>query len=96
MPKTLLKIKKGEAKDRRMGIGSIITISISKTKKIIAILKNCKENGVRAIVLGSNPHSKGEVFSLSIHLFLEKKRKALITNKLRSKKKIKNLITLFY
>jgi hypothetical protein len=27
--------------------------------------KNRRENGIRAVFLGSNPHSKGEVFSRS-------------------------------
>lgn len=46
-------------------VGKIKIISISKMIKIIEILKNCKEKGVRVILLGSNPHSKGVVFSLS-------------------------------
>lgn len=52
-------------------VGIINTISTSKIKKIIAIKKNCKENGIRALVLGSNPHSKGEFFSLSEKVFFE-------------------------
>lgn len=34
--------------------------------KIIANMKNRNENGTRALFLGSNPHSKGEVFSRSL------------------------------
>jgi hypothetical protein len=40
-----------------VGIGINRTISISNTMKIIASRKNRKEKGVRAFVLGSNPHS---------------------------------------
>lgn len=49
----------------RNGIGSNKTISISKTIKITASKKNRKEKGIRALFLGSNPHSKGEHFSRS-------------------------------
>lgn len=46
-------------------------ISTSKIKKITAIKKNCKENGRRADLFGSNPHSKGLFFSRSIKVFFE-------------------------
>lgn len=46
-----------------MGINR--TISISKTIKITASKKNRSENGIRALWLGSNPHSKGDLFSVS-------------------------------
>lgn len=52
-------------------IGKIIAISISKIKNKIAIKKNCKEKGVRAEDLGSNPHSKGDIFSRSKIVDLE-------------------------
>jgi hypothetical protein len=52
-------------------IGKIIEISTSKIKKIIVIIKNCKEKGNRDDVLGSNPHSNGEYFSRSFFFFLE-------------------------
>jgi hypothetical protein len=48
------------------GKGKINAISISKTKKITARRKNRRENGIRADLLGSNPHSKGEDFSRSL------------------------------
>ena len=38
---------------------------MSKTMKIIASMKNRIENGIRALFLGSNPHSNGDVFSRS-------------------------------
>jgi len=36
---------------------------MSNTMKIIARRKNRIENGIRAVWLGSNPHSNGDVFS---------------------------------
>lgn len=47
------------------GRGINRTISISNTIKIIANRKNRNENGIRAVWFGSNPHSKGELFSRS-------------------------------
>lgn len=52
-------------------IGKIITISISKIKNRTAIRKNCNENGIRDDLFGSNPHSKGDIFSRSKIDFLE-------------------------
>jgi hypothetical protein len=49
----------------KIGKGIIRTISISKTIKMIPRRKNRNENGIRAVFLGSNPHSKGDVFSRS-------------------------------
>lgn len=46
-------------------------ISTSKIKKIIVIIKNCREKGNREEVWGSNPHSKGEYFSRSVFFFFE-------------------------
>jgi len=43
------------------GIKSII--SVSKIKKIILIRKNWILNGNRLCDKGSNPHSKGDIFS---------------------------------
>jgi hypothetical protein len=48
-----------------VGIGISKTISISNTIKMIASRKNRIENGIRAVLLGSKPHSKGEDFSRS-------------------------------
>nr|AGJ50300.1 NADH dehydrogenase subunit 3 [Pontoscolex corethrurus]AGJ50301.1 NADH dehydrogenase subunit 3 [Pontoscolex corethrurus]AGJ50302.1 NADH dehydrogenase subunit 3 [Pontoscolex corethrurus]AGJ50303.1 NADH dehydrogenase subunit 3 [Pontoscolex corethrurus]AGJ50304.1 NADH dehydrogenase subunit 3 [Pontoscolex corethrurus] len=54
-----------------MGINSMI--SMSNTMKMIASSKNRMENGTRASLLGSNPHSKGEDFSRSwVHRFRSK------------------------
>lgn len=47
----------------KIGIGTNKTISMSKTMKIIASRKKRIENGIRALWLGSNPHSNGEAFS---------------------------------
>lgn len=63
-------------------IGIRRIISTSKIKKIIAIKKNCRENGIRAFDLGSNPHSKGEFFSLSENDFFDSKFKAIIIKKM--------------
>ena len=46
-------------------IGKIKATSISNTKKITTTIKNFIQKGSREMVLGSNPHSKGEDFSLS-------------------------------
>jgi hypothetical protein len=37
-----------------------------------AIRKNRRENGSRAVLLGSNPHSNGELFSRSSMFFFDK------------------------
>jgi hypothetical protein len=50
-----------------VGIGISSTISMSNTIKIIASKKNRIEKGIRAVLLGSNPHSKGEDFSRSVY-----------------------------
>lgn len=49
----------------KIGRGMIRTISISNTIKIIPKRKNRSEKGMRAVFLGSNPHSNGEDFSRS-------------------------------
>lgn len=53
-------------------IGKINAISTSKIKKIIVIKKNRIENGRRDEDLGSNPHSKGDAFSRSTIVFLDR------------------------
>lgn len=68
---TLVQVKKLTILKRGI-IGKIKAISTSKIKKIMVIKKKCKENGIRAIDLGSKPHSKGEHFSWSIKDFLDK------------------------
>lgn len=45
------------------GTGNKRAISMSKTRKIKASRKKRRENGMRAVFLGSNPHSKGEAVS---------------------------------
>lgn len=50
----------------RSGKGINRTISMSKIIKIIPRRKNRNENGIRAVFLGSNPHSNGEDFSRSL------------------------------
>lgn len=46
-------------------------ISTSKIMKIIAIKKNCMENGIRAKLKKLNPHSNGIIFSCILFLFFE-------------------------
>lgn len=52
--------------------GSSRVISTSKMRKITAIRKKRRENGIRADPLGSNPHSNGEFFSRSLIVFFER------------------------
>lgn len=52
-------------------IGRIITISISKIRNRTAIKKNWIEKGMRDDLLGSNPHSNGDIFSRSRIDFFE-------------------------
>lgn len=47
------------------GRGRSRAISRSNNRNIIAIRKNCSENGMWAEPRGSNPHSYGESFSES-------------------------------
>lgn len=60
-------------------IGKISAISTSKIRKIIAIKKNRIEKGSRADLFGSNPHSKGELFSRSLIIFFANKDAKSIT-----------------
>jgi hypothetical protein len=60
-------------------IGKIRAISTSKIKKIIVIKKNRIENGIREEFIGSNPHSKGDVFSRSFIVFFANKEAKYIT-----------------
>ena len=57
------------------------TISISNTKKIIVNRKNRIEKGIRADLIGSNPHSKGESLSRSIDDRCDKVKAAIKTTK---------------
>lgn len=52
-------------RSRARGEGISSTISMSKTRKITARRKNRVENGIRAFLFGSKPHSNGEAFSRS-------------------------------
>ena len=60
-------------------------ISTSKIIKIIVTIKKCKEKGIRADDLGSNPHSNGEDFSRSLLVFFDKINEIFITMKLTVK-----------
>lgn len=62
-------------------------ISISKIRKINLIIKNWILNGIRELDKGSNPHSKGEIFSRFFKDLIEIKK----FNNIISKDKIKNI-----
>ena len=67
-------------KKRILGIkGKSNVISTSKIRKITAIRKKRRENGIRADPLGSNPHSNGEFFSRSLIVFLERREEITIS-----------------
>lgn len=58
------------------GVGRRMIISMSKIKKIIKILKNWIEKGVRGGLMGLNPHSNEEnffLFFLILALIVDKK-----------------------
>jgi len=52
-----------------IGIGKIMVISTSKMRKITAIRKKCIENGRRASLFGSNPHSNVEIFFFIVFFY---------------------------
>lgn len=54
----------------RIGRGIMITISMSKIRKMTASKKNRRENGSRALEEGLNPHSNGDVSSRSLVVVL--------------------------
>jgi hypothetical protein len=56
------------------------TISTSKIRKITVTKKNRNEKGTRAPEFGSNPHSKGELFSRFNPIFLANTRERTITS----------------
>ena len=60
-------------------IGNSSTISTSKIRKIIARRKNRREKGSRADFIGSNPHSKGDLFSRSLVVRLDKTNPSSMT-----------------
>jgi hypothetical protein len=53
------------------GIGNRTAISTSKIIKITAVKKNRDEKGNHVEFFGSNPHSKGDLFSRSSFIFIE-------------------------
>lgn len=67
------------------GKGKITTISTSKIKKTIPTKKNFKENGTRESEKGSNPHSKGEFFSLASFPWKAKEKNRLINKTITNK-----------
>lgn len=59
-------------------IGMIMVISTSNTRNNVATRKNWIENGIRGDLLGSNPHSNGDIFSRSMILFFLVKMQIII------------------
>jgi hypothetical protein len=76
----------------RIGRGSRMAISTSKIKKMIAIMKNRSEKGIREVENGENPHSKGEVFSRSRLVFFPRVVAVIIIAKAISKIIVKSLV----
>lgn len=59
----------------------------------MVIKKKCNEKGIRAIDLGSNPHSNGEHFSWSIRDFFDRmKDKIIKINEIKIK--IKDMVNI--
>lgn len=65
---------------------------MSKIKKINLIIKNWILKGIRLLDIGSNPHSKGDIFSRSWNDFFDKIK--LINNNKKEINKIKLIITI--
>lgn len=65
---------------------------MSKIKKIKLIIKNWILNGIRELVNGSNPHSKGEIFSRFFKDLIEIEKFKNIINKDNIENKIKIVI----
>lgn len=57
----------------RKASGIKMVISTSKIKKIRLIRKNWILNGIRDLEIGSNPHSKGDIFSRFFFSLIETK-----------------------
>jgi hypothetical protein len=76
----------------RIGKGSKMAISTSKIRKMIAIMKNRREKGIRDVENGENPHSKGEVFSRSKLVFFPKRVAVMIIARAIIKIIVNNLI----
>lgn len=77
-------------------MGTIKMISTSKIIKIMAIKKNCMENGIRAKLKKLKPHSNGIIFSRILFLFFEIKieiaiRAIVTVNLVKIKEKYKKI-----
>lgn len=64
------------------GSGSNSAISRSNSKKVIATRKNFIENGRRAELIGSNPHSYG--FAFSVYILSWGNQKATVISRIDS------------
>jgi len=81
-----------QAKDS--GIGSIILSSTSKIKNKMVIIKNRIEKVFRFLCCGSNPHSKGDIFSRFFWPLVFKNFDSIIKSKINPlfKKRIINIL----
>lgn len=71
-------------------IGNSSTISTSKIRNTMARRKNRSENGNRADLIGSNPHSNGDLFSRSLFVRFDSTHPKNIT--IKDKIKAANLL----
>ena len=82
-----------------IGVGSRITISISKIKNNTANKKNRRENGVRAFEEEVNPHSNGLEVSRFLSGVDEKSRNentiVIAIGMIRAKRKIRVKVIIF-
>ena len=79
---------------RHIGINR--TISISNTRKITASKKNRVENGIRAVFIGSKPHSNGDSLLRSLKLRAATIKAARITTagiskEMKEKSRVNNI-----
>lgn len=91
--KKIVRMSDGYLYETHSGRGSRKIISRSKTKKIMATKKKWRENGIRAFINESNPHSNlVSLFRFSLAFILT--RKFTIIKSILISKKIRNGIIL--
>ncbi len=80
-------------------IGRIKAISTSKIKNKIEIVKNRREKDKDFTERGSNPHSKGDIFSRSLVFFLamiKARTPKIVETKKKQKLRVHKAKILFY
>lgn len=79
------------------GKGRSRAISRSKSKKVIATRKNFIENGSRAELIGSNPHSYGLAFSVYMfNMGSQKATKVRVMDRVMFINKVINILITFF